>query len=113
VVLLDPEAPGEVVGVLERAAGDSVDVWVELLPDVPEGALSATVRGRASPSGEIALRRVPPGSYRVQAFCDSNRNGLRDGGEPLRDLATAAVAPGETVDLGKRAFETCPPAQGP
>ena len=111
VELVDPAAPGEVQGTLQRAPGDSVDVWLEFLADTPETSLTPSARARVGAGGTFSVRRVAPGSYRVRAFCDTNLDGTRGEGEAPRDLLHVVVPPGETVDVGAREFAPCPPGE--
>ncbi len=75
--LVDPEAPGEVTGSFTRSPEDSTARWVELFGT---GADSAEVKAkvRVGDDGAYDVKNVPPGTYRLAAFCDGNRNGRKD-----------------------------------
>ena len=107
--LVDPHAPASLAGILTRASGDSVALWVELRETDKDSTAAAQARGRVAADGAFRLPRVAPGAYRLTVFCDSNGNGRRDAGERTMVLQDSlAVDPGAKMDLGTREAAPCP-----
>jgi hypothetical protein len=112
--LVDPEAPGSVTGILERAEGDTLPVWLELYtPGPPDTAAAAVKRGQPRPDGGFSLAGVAPGTYRVTAFCDGNANGKKDPGEPVTELGSVTIRPGTEFTMDSRAIPACRQPGGP
>jgi hypothetical protein len=108
--LVSPDAPGTVGGALARAAGDSSKVLVELYPAEDDSLRVAETRVTAKVDGAFSVTRVPPGGYRLVAFCDANDNGFRDLDEPWVIVLESVIVPaGGKVDLGDLQGPTCGP----
>ena len=108
--LVDPEAPGTVQGALARAEGDSSSVLVELYLAEDDSLRVAETRVKTKPDGGFTVGRVPPGGYRLIAFCDANDNGFRDLDEPWVIVLESVLVPaGGKVDLGDLQGPTCGP----
>jgi hypothetical protein len=107
--LIDPAAPGSLTGTLERAAGDTLGAGVAVFKAGPPDSAAAPVKvGRAGAGGTFTVSGIPPGSYRVTAFCDGNGNGKRDAGEAETDLGSVTVPPGAAFEMGSHALPACP-----
>jgi hypothetical protein len=107
--LVDPRAPGTVQGGFTRAAGDTVRLAVEVYDASADSAAAPRFRSWVGEAGGFSLTPVPPGTYRVQAFCDLNGNGARDPGEPVSIFGTIEVEPGGKHELGSWAGPDCTP----
>ena len=54
-------------------------------------------------------RQVPPGKYRLIAFCDNNGNRKRDEEEDAVSFGLVEVTPGDTRELGEWTGPRCVP----
>jgi hypothetical protein len=106
--LVDPNAPGSIQGTLARAEGDTVSIWLELYTAADSLAQPAK-RSKASRDGSFAFRQVPPGSYRLIAFCDQDESGRQDPEEIWQGFGLVEVRPGDKHELGEWAGPRCVP----
>lgn len=116
--LVDPEAPCEIKGTLERAAEDTIPCFVEayeIPADAPPDSLGeAAQQGPADAQGTFTLRRLPPGRYRLVAYCDADGNRRRDPEEAWIVLSESVDGPaGATIDLGAVPGPRCGIDAGP
>ena len=108
--LVDPLAPGEIRGLLVRAEGDTIDVWVEAMAAADSlAAILPAARGRADAKGAFSLKRISPGLYRLIAFCDLDRDGKRDEGEAAVIWGELTLGAAETRDVGEWRVPACVP----
>jgi hypothetical protein len=107
--LVDPHAPGSVEGAFPWTQADTVRVAVELRDAAADSTAPPRYRGAVTRKGTFALDRIPPGSYRVLAFCDLNANGKRDDGEPVSYYGTIEVKPGAKTALSGWNGPACGP----
>jgi hypothetical protein len=108
--LIDPQAPGIVQGKLQRAAGDSSAVVVELMDATGDSLAAPVAVGAVRPDGGFSLPRIPPGVYRLLAACDTNANGRRDREEAWLVLRSEVQVPaGRTLETGELPGPQCPP----
>jgi hypothetical protein len=106
--LVNPAAPGEVSGSFTRAAGDTVEVWAALVKAEADSTARSEAQVRADSTGSFGPMRVPPGKYRLRAFCDVNRNGRRDPEEAWTVYQGAVtVQPAAKLDMGSLAAPDC------
>ncbi len=113
LALVDPEAPGSIRGILARAEGDSTPVWVEAFAADADSFATPRARVEIKGAGPFTLRQLPPGVYRLDAFCDLNRNRRRDQGEPATQHEHITLGPAEEHDVGEWAVPSCGPAPAP
>jgi len=100
--LVDPEAPGILTGSVTRSAGDTSAVRVALYAAADDSLATSLHEGSVAPSGAFSLKGVPPGGYRLIAYCDLNGSGRREDEELWLVLAEAVeVTPGDTRALGE------------
>ena len=107
--LVDPEAPGDVQGTLSRAEGDSASIWLELYQSDADSLAQPVRRAEAGRDGAFSLRQVPPGSYRLVAFCDNNADKKRDEEEDAVSFGLVEITPGDTRELGEWTGPRCVP----
>jgi hypothetical protein len=113
--LVDPAAPGTLTGTLERAAEDTLAAGVAVFAaGPPDSAEVVPVKQGVSKSdGTFSLPGIPPGNYRVIAFCDGNGNGKKDAGEAETEIGSVTVRPGTTFEMGAHAIPACRPTGEP
>jgi len=89
-----------VVGqVWDRATGEYLrDVRVVMTPDPREEGDTPRYVVTSGEEGLYALRILPPGSFRLEAFQDRNRNREPDAGEP-RGSVVDSLGPADTLFL--------------
>ena len=73
---LDPRIFGSVSGILIDSSGCSGNYFVRFI-SISSGKNYET---SLSESGEWKLEQLPEGKYRIEAFCDENKNGIYDYG---------------------------------
>ncbi len=99
--LVNPAAPGEVSGSFTRAPGDTVDLWTALFEVGADSTARPSVQARVDSTGSFTATRVPPGEYRLRAFCDADRNGKRGREEPWTVYSIrVTVEPASKFDVG-------------
>jgi len=107
--LVDPKAPATLTGTLVKDAPDTVILGVELLAADADSAALPVKGAQAGKSGSFSLASVPPGAYRLLAYCDLDRNGRRDPGEPISLYGEILLAPGSRRELGQWHISSCLP----
>ncbi len=106
--LVNPSAPGEVSGSFTRAAEDTLDLWAALFEVGADSTARPEVQARVDSTGNFSATRVPPGEYRLRAYCDANRNGRRDPEEPWTVYNVGVtVEPASKFDVGTLAAPDC------
>lgn len=87
-----------VVGqVWDRATGEYLrDVRVVMTPDLREGEDTLRYAVTSGEEGLYALRTLPSGTFRLEAFQDRNRNRELDAGEP-RGSVRDSLGPADTL----------------
>lgn len=107
--VVDPQAPGVLQGTLARAEEDTVRVWLELYAADADSTAKPARRTQALETGAFSFRQVPPGDYRLFAFCDSDGDGKHGVDEIAAAYGEVQLSPGETRELGSWEGPRCVP----
>lgn len=107
--VINPQAPATLQGKLARAEGDTVRVWLELYAENADSTAKPVSRTEAATSGTFSFRQVPPGAYRLFAFCDADGDGKREESEAAAAYGRVELPPGETRELGAWDGPRCVP----